>query len=76
MAADKKKTARAKSPAPLDLPAIRVEIDGIDQKLQELLNQRAKLAQKVGISKHADGHTVDFYRPEREAVRGQIRIAP
>ena len=25
------------------------------------------LARQVGISKHADGHTVDFYRPEREA---------
>ena len=31
------------------------------------LNQRARLAQQAGISKHADGHTVDFYRPEREA---------
>jgi len=39
----------------------------VDELLQELLNRRALLAQQVGISKHADGHTVDFYRPEREA---------
>ena len=32
-----------------------------------MLNDRARLARQVGISKHADGHTVDFYRPEREA---------
>ena len=25
------------------------------------------LARQAGVSKHADGHTVDFYRPEREA---------
>ncbi len=32
-----------------------------------MLNERAGLARQVGVSKHADGHTVDFYRPEREA---------
>ena len=32
-----------------------------------LINERAKLAQQAGISKSRDGHTVDFYRPEREA---------
>ena len=49
------------------LEAIREEIDALDGQLQELINQRARLAQRVGVSKHADGHTVDFYRPEREA---------
>ena len=49
------------------LAQIRAEINAVDQQLQELLNRRALLAQQVGISKHADGHTVDFYRPEREA---------
>ncbi len=39
----------------------------MDAQIHELINQRARLAQKVGISKHAAGHTVDFYRPEREA---------
>ena len=32
-----------------------------------LINERARLAQLVGISKTRDGRTVDFYRPEREA---------
>ncbi|HMI36923.1 MAG TPA: prephenate dehydratase [Steroidobacteraceae bacterium] len=49
------------------LAQIRAEINAVDEQLQELLNRRALLAQQVGISKHADGHTVDFYRPEREA---------
>src|SRR5687768_11844789 len=50
---------------PLD--AVRQQIDAIDEQLQNLINERARLAQRVGISKHKDGHTVDFYRPEREA---------
>jgi len=49
------------------LESIRERIDGIDSQLHELINERARLAQQVGISKHASGHTVDFYRPEREA---------
>ena len=49
------------------LETIRETIDGIDARLHALINERARLAQKVGISKHASGHTVDFYRPEREA---------
>lgn len=57
-----------------DLATIRKHIDTIDARLQELLNERARYAQQVGISKHADGHTVDFYRPEREAevLRGVL----
>lgn len=50
-----------------DLAAIRQRIDEIDEQLHALLNERARFAQQVGISKHAAGHTVDFYRPEREA---------
>jgi chorismate mutase/prephenate dehydratase len=49
------------------LGEIRQRIDAVDTRLQELLSERARLAQEVGISKHKDGHTVDFYRPEREA---------
>jgi len=49
------------------LEAIRERIDAIDAELHALINERARLAQQVGISKHASGHTVDFYRPEREA---------
>jgi len=49
------------------LESIRERIDSIDAELHALINERARLAQQVGISKHASGHTVDFYRPEREA---------
>lgn len=65
-----RKVPRAGTPArpgPPELEGIRRRIDEIDAQLQALLNERARLAQKVGISKHGDGHTVDFYRPEREA---------
>ena len=53
--------------APKDLSELRAKIDAIDEQLHALLNERARLAQQAGISKHQDGHTVDFYRPEREA---------
>ena len=39
----------------------------MDEQIHRLISERAKLAQLVGISKSRDGHTVDFYRPEREA---------
>jgi chorismate mutase / prephenate dehydratase len=50
-----------------DLQTLRARIDSVDQRLHGLINERARLAQQAGISKHKDGHTVDFYRPEREA---------
>jgi len=49
-----------------ELGEIRQRIDAVDAELQRLLNERAGLAQQVGISKHASGRTIDFYRPERE----------
>ena len=49
------------------LGSLRADIDAVDEQLHELLNRRARLAQSAGISKHKDGHTVDYYRPEREA---------
>jgi chorismate mutase/prephenate dehydratase len=54
-------------PAALDLAKIRDSIDSIDERIQQLLSERARFAQQVGISKTAAGKTVDFYRPEREA---------
>src|SRR5215469_3053915 len=51
----------------IDLEKVRGQIDGIDEKIQALINDRARLAQLVGISKTREGKTVDFYRPEREA---------
>ncbi len=51
-----------------DLSSFREQIDRIDEQIHELLNQRARLAQQVGVTKQAQGlHTADFYRPEREA---------
>jgi chorismate mutase/prephenate dehydratase len=49
------------------LEAVRARIDAVDEHLHRLINERARLAQQVGISKTGAGRTVDFYRPEREA---------
>src|SRR5205807_994524 len=46
---------------------VRERIDAVDERIHALINERARLAQQVGISKSSDGRTVDFYRPEREA---------
>ena len=57
--------AASPSPGPANLESLRAQIDAVDARIHELLNERARLARQVGVSKHADGHTVDFYRPER-----------
>src|ERR1700754_1859278 len=57
----------AKKNKPVNLEEVRGKIDAIDERIQELINDRARLAQLVGISKTREGKTVDFYRPEREA---------
>src|SRR5476651_963733 len=54
-------------PAGGGLGNIRDSIDAIDARIHALLNERARFAQLVGISKSASGKAVDFYRPEREA---------
>ena len=54
-------------PAAANLGDIRHSIDAIDARIHALLNERARYAQLVGISKSASGKAVDFYRPEREA---------
>jgi chorismate mutase/prephenate dehydratase len=54
-------------PATTGLAQIRESIDAIDARIHALLNERARFAQQVGISKSASGRAVDFYRPEREA---------
>ena len=56
----------AAAPRP-DLANIRNSIDSVDECIHALLNERARFAQLVGISKSATGKAVDFYRPEREA---------
>ena len=50
-----------------ELREIRNRINAIDEKLQELINERAKIAQDVGVAKGDLTSAVDYYRPEREA---------
>jgi chorismate mutase/prephenate dehydratase len=57
----------AAAPRKPGIEKMRTLIDSVDARIHELINERARLAREVGISKHAAGHTVDFYRPEREA---------
>jgi chorismate mutase/prephenate dehydratase len=56
----------SKAAAP-DLAAIRRRINEIDERLQSLINERAKYAQQVGVAKGELKQAVDYYRPEREA---------
>ena len=50
-----------------DLGKIRQEIDGLDENIQELISERARLAFRVRQSKGQHNNAVDYYRPEREA---------
>ena len=61
------RAARRGLPDTVKLETVRARIDSVDEQIHRLISERAKLAQLVGISKSKDGHTVDFYRPEREA---------
>ncbi len=53
--------------SPIDLAAIRKRIDAVDCQIQALINERARFAQAVGVSKGPMAGAVDYYRPEREA---------
>ncbi len=57
-----------------DLAEIRDRINGIDQRIQSLINERARIAQEVGTAKGELRSAVDYYRPEREAevLRGVL----
>lgn len=59
------KSSHKELAAPLD--GLRAQIDAVDRSLHELLNERARLARAVGVSKGRSGRLVDFYRPERES---------
>ena len=68
----KKKTNRAsrseKTPPAAQIGSLRERIDAIDERIHQLINERAQVARQVGAAKTAQGlHTADFYRPEREA---------
>jgi chorismate mutase / prephenate dehydratase len=51
----------------LELDDLRSRIDTLDCEIQQLINQRAALAQQVAKVKLATGGEPIFYRPEREA---------
>ena len=70
MSADKPKSAAdSTAQTPVELVDLREEIDGLDLKIQALLNERAKAALKVADLKLAEANSqaVEFYHPEREA---------
>ena len=52
-----------------ELGVLRDQIDSLDRKIHELINQRAQCAQNVAHvkEKYAGGEKIQFYRPEREA---------
>lgn len=52
------------------LKALRLRIDSLDEKLLELISERARCAQDVARVKTqtlGEGEAPVFYRPEREA---------
>ncbi|MBM4213014.1 MAG: prephenate dehydratase [Gammaproteobacteria bacterium] len=59
--------SRKKQKAQPAIEGLRGRIDDVDRRLHALLNERARLARQVGVSKGKEERLVDFYRPEREA---------
>ena len=49
------------------LDVVRKEIDQLDEQIQSLISERARLAYRVRESKGPSAGAVDYYRPEREA---------
>jgi chorismate mutase/prephenate dehydratase len=48
------------------LTDLRGKIDGVDERIQRLIAERAQYAREIGVVKGLTS-TVEFYRPEREA---------
>ena len=67
MSKSRKSSPEAAADQPVDLKALRDQIDAIDEKIQALINERARCAQQVAIAKGTDRRPVEFFRPEREA---------
>ncbi len=57
--------AGAQRDANASLAPLRVQIDALDRQILDLLNQRARVAEKVGEIKRAEG--TPFFRPDRVA---------
>jgi chorismate mutase/prephenate dehydratase len=60
-------TLAKKSQESDSLAQVRDEIDRLDEKIQDLISERARLAFRVRQSKGGSKGAVDYYRPEREA---------
>ncbi|MBU0791053.1 MAG: prephenate dehydratase [Polycyclovorans sp.] len=52
---------------PQSLPDARLMIDALDEQLQRLISERARIAQHVALLKQRAGDQGDHYRPAREA---------
>ncbi len=50
-----------------DLGELRDKIDAVDKQIQQLISERARIAQAVATSKGEKATSIDYYRPEREA---------
>jgi chorismate mutase-like protein len=49
----------------MTIDELRLRIDQLDERLVELLNERAMCALEIGKAKHAKG--LEVYQPDREA---------
>lgn len=59
--------SQAATQSPNDLTALRQKIDGVDEQIQRLINERAGYAADVARAKKDSEDNPIFYRPEREA---------
>jgi chorismate mutase / prephenate dehydratase len=50
-----------------ELVSARQQIDTLDEQIQALISQRARIAQQIALIKQGMGDTGDHYRPSREA---------
>jgi chorismate mutase / prephenate dehydratase len=55
------------SKPPQSLPEARQQIDQLDAQIQQLISQRARIAQEVALIKQRGGEQGNHYRPSREA---------
>ncbi len=70
MAVGKRKKAVVRGPGKdgVGLDHLRGQIDAVDERIQALISERARLAQQVAVAKGGKGSAADFYRPEREVA--------
>ena len=60
---------------PETLQDARAHIDALDEQIQTLISQRARIAQQVALIKQRAGDSGDHYRPAREAEVLRAAIA-